>query len=66
MNKSKLIHTAAFLAVGLIVVAVSSVKSSPLNSQVKANAAASPMAVYAHDAAAIRRAKTGALSTQDR
>ncbi|MBV8538067.1 MAG: hypothetical protein JO128_20895 [Alphaproteobacteria bacterium] len=65
MTKSKLIHAAAFVAIGFIVVAASHVKSSPLNSEVKATAA-SPMAVYAHDAAAIRRAKTGALPAQDR
>ncbi|HTP83948.1 MAG TPA: hypothetical protein VMQ11_13445 [Alphaproteobacteria bacterium] len=66
MNQSKLIHTAAFLAIGLIVVATSNVMSSPLNSQVKATTA-SPMALYAHDVAkAIRRAETGALSIEDR
>ena len=61
MNKSSFIKTAAFLAVGLVVVAASNVKSSPLNSPVKTTTA-SPMAIYAHDVAkAIRRAETGAL-----
>lgn len=61
MNKSTLIQTAALLAVGLILVGASNVKSSPLNSGVTATTAG-PMAVYAHDVAkAIRRAETGAL-----
>ena len=66
MNRSTFIQTAAYLAVGLIVVAASSVKSSPLNSTPTATTA-NPMAVYAHDVAkAIRRAETGAMSIEDR
>jgi hypothetical protein len=68
MNKSTLIQTAALLAVAVIMVAATNVKSSPLNSQVTTAATtASPMAIYARDVAhAMRRAETGVLLVEDR
>ncbi len=66
MNTSTLIHTAALLAIGFIIIAASTVQSTPLNSK-PAVTTASPLAIYAHDVGkAMRRAETGVLSMEDR